>query len=164
MFLFLIVPLNKKWIIIYPDSSSLKLEFSSWQICFLKICTLLLCGNVLQQHNSPLHTISKMMIPNINMLGLIIKKWIFREFDTTLFFIVNHIWFHLLTKQTNKNIPYLDSLIHCFTRNHVLFFCWTECNWSLFPIVWRKNYRPNTKYTTWCVLPIGWAPLQICIG
>ena len=61
-----------------------------------------------------------MMISDINMLGLIMKNWILREFDKTLIIIVNHCQIDLLTNQTNQDLPHPNGLTCCLTCIHVL--------------------------------------------
>ena len=58
----------------------------------------------------PLHTISEMVILDINMLGPVMKKLINQEFDATLVITMYHCRIHLLTKQTNKYLPHPDGL------------------------------------------------------
>jgi len=57
-----------------------------------------LCRNVLQQHDSPLHKISLMVILDVDMLGPIMINWILIEFDATLIVIVKHYRIHSLNK------------------------------------------------------------------
>ena len=49
---------------------------------------LLICGNVLELHNSLLHHIANVLIFDLNMLGFIVKHRILREFDATLIITV----------------------------------------------------------------------------
>ena len=83
---------------------------------------------------------------------------------TTLIIVLNQSWIHLLTKQTNQDLPHLNGLICFLTCSHVLCLCRIECNLSLFPAVPRNYYSPNTKDPSWCALPIRWNPHPICIG
>ena len=57
--------------------------------------------NIQQQHDPPNHTVLKIVISDINVLGPVIKNWILREFDTTLIITIDHSWIHPLIKQTN---------------------------------------------------------------
>ena len=71
---------------------------------------LILCGNVLQQHNAPLNTISEMVVPDINILGPVMEYQINREFYETVVITMYHYLIHLMTKKTNKYLPHLDGL------------------------------------------------------
>lgn len=80
------------------------------------------------------------MISDLNMLGWIMKNLIFREFDTTINIIVNHIWIHLLAKQANHDLPHLDGLTFFLIRSYILSLYRNECNRSLFPTVPRNSH------------------------
>ena len=57
--------------------------------------------NIQQQHDPLDRTVLEMVIPDINVLGPVMKNWILREFDTTLIIAVDHGWIHPMTKQSH---------------------------------------------------------------
>jgi hypothetical protein len=59
---------------------------------------LLICGNILDIHFSLLNLVSYEVIFDLYMLGLAMKQWILREFDTTLIIIVNDHGIQLMIK------------------------------------------------------------------
>ena len=42
-----------------------------------------------------------MVIPDVNVLGPVMKKWIPKEFDTSLIIAVDRGWIHPMTKQSH---------------------------------------------------------------
>ena len=97
-------------------------EFSPGERLRQNICITIFCGNVLKQHDPSLRTISEMMVPDIYMLGPIMKHKINREFNATLIIIKNHCRIHLGTKQTNQDISHPDSLTFNLICCHVFRF------------------------------------------
>ena len=64
---------NKIRIISNPDPASVVFEFSLCKHILQDICILILRGNVMQQHNAPLNTISEMVELDVNMLGPVME-------------------------------------------------------------------------------------------
>jgi hypothetical protein len=48
------------------------------------ICNLLICANVLELYNSPLHDITNVVIPDFYVLQLIMEHWVLRQLYATL--------------------------------------------------------------------------------
>ena len=76
-------------------------EFSPGEHLRQNIFILIFHGNVLKQPYSSLHLIFEMMVPDIYVLGPIMKHRINREFNATLIITMKHFRIHLRTKQTN---------------------------------------------------------------
>ena len=72
------------------DPASMVFEFSPGERLRQNVCILILRRNVLKQHDLPLHTISDMMIPDINMFRSIMKHRINPEFNATLIITMYH--------------------------------------------------------------------------
>ena len=58
---------------------------------------LIFCHNILELHLSLLYHIYDVMVPNIDMLGLVMKHWVLRQLHTTLVVIENtsFIWLYI---------------------------------------------------------------------
>ena len=67
------LPLNKKGIILHPNSVSMIFKFTPGERLCQNVCILIFCRNVLKKHDLSLHTISEMMIPDIYMLRSVMK-------------------------------------------------------------------------------------------
>ena len=76
---------------LHPDPTSMVFEFSRGEHLRQNICILILCRNVLKQHDLPLHTIFDIMILDIYMLRSIMKYWINREYNATLCWAVKEV-------------------------------------------------------------------------
>ena len=152
--------LNKKGIILHP---SIIFKFTPGERLRQNSFILIFRRNVLKQHYPSLHTISEMMVPDIYMLGPIMKHKINREFNATLIITTKHCLIHLRTKQTNQDLSHPDSLTCSLTCCHVFFFCWTECHGSLLPTVPGNYCRSNAKDPPWCALSIQLTASPICI-
>jgi hypothetical protein len=73
-----------------------KLPFD--QIFREDVYNLLICRNVLKLHNSSLNIVPDEVIPDINMLRLVMEHWILREFNATLIITMNGDRLQLLAK------------------------------------------------------------------
>ena len=62
-----------------------------------------------------------MVVLDVYMLGPIMEYQINREFNATLVITMYHRQIHLMTKQTNQNIPHPYGITCILTGCHVLY-------------------------------------------
>ena len=102
-----------------------------------------------------------MMIPDINVLGLVMKYQILREFNATMIITIYHCRIHLLTEKTHKYFPHPYGLTCFLTCNHVFNLCWAEWYKPLILVVPWNSCGPNTEDGTWSTFLVWWTPYPI---
>ena len=69
-----------------------------WQGLGENICYLNICRYILQLNCPSLNSVTNEVVPDLNMLRLVMKHWILREFYATLIITMNQGRSHLLSK------------------------------------------------------------------
>ena len=77
-------------------------------------CNLRIWGNILNNHCSLINSVSNEMLPNVYMLGAVMKHWILRESDTTMIFTVYNGRFHHPSATLDPFLPLCAKTIHLF--------------------------------------------------
>ena len=93
-----------------PDPLSMVFEFSPSEYLRQIIYILIFHGNLLKEHASAMHAIFEFVVPDVYVVGPIMKHYINREFNATLVITMYHFRIHLRTKQTNQDLSHPDSL------------------------------------------------------
>ena len=158
------LPLSKIWIICNPYPASVEFELAPGERLRQDVGILILRGNIWKHHDSPLNTISDMMVPDVDVFGPIMKYWISRELNAALVITVDHCRLQMQPEQTCEDLPHPNSLACSQTCCHVLGLCWTECHGSLLPAVPGNCCRPNAENSSRSALPVRWTPCPICIS
>jgi hypothetical protein len=96
------LPLSEEGILSQPHLISELFKLFSAQCLGKNVCHLLVSVYVVKPHDSSLYTIPDEVIPDVNVLAMIMKHQILRELDATLIVTVNHSSFYLLPEQTQE--------------------------------------------------------------
>jgi hypothetical protein len=96
----LTLPLSEEGILHHSKLASEEDELALYQGLGEDVCQLLICRNILELDCSLQHHVPDEMVFDLNVLQIIMKHWILREFDKTLVIIVDQRRLKLLTKQS----------------------------------------------------------------
>jgi hypothetical protein len=96
----LTLPLSKEGILHHSKFVSEKDELALHQGLGESVCQLLICRNILEFDCSLQHHVPNEMVSDLDVLRLVVKHWILREFDATLAITMDQGRLKLLTKQS----------------------------------------------------------------
>jgi hypothetical protein len=89
------LPLSRKVLLDYTKLVSEVLKLHTRQRLSQHICNLLICANILELYNSLLHHVTIVVIPDLNVLRLIVEHWVLCHLFATLVITKDHDSIHL---------------------------------------------------------------------
>jgi len=95
---------------------------------------------------------------------MIMKHWIFREFDAALIVTLYHSRLKLCLEQAHEKFLQPNSFSPYQTGSHVLGLSWTQCAWSFLLVEQINSCWTNIGWASWCALLVCGALYPICIG